>query len=76
MKLLEVSSNNFGIRPTSFAILQKLGAKLAAQHKAPKTLALIKNPDSLIGDIFNTASEEIGVDKLAPIILVENKVVT
>ena len=48
---------------------RKLGVKLATQYNAPKTLALIKDPNSCYAAILNTAASEVGLDKLVPVLL-------
>ena len=48
---------------------RKLGLKLATQYNAPRTLALIKDPNSCYAAILNTAASEVGLDKLVPVLL-------
>ncbi|ETX02343.1 MAG: hypothetical protein ETSY1_03990 [Candidatus Entotheonella factor] len=48
---------------------RKLGVKLASKNDAPKTLELIKNTDCVYSQIFECAAEELGVDRLAEIVL-------
>jgi hypothetical protein len=48
---------------------RKDALKLAIQANAPKTQAIIKEPNSTIETILKTAEAEVGLDKLIPIIL-------
>ena len=43
---------------------RKLGVKLASQYDAPKTMAMLKDPNACYADILQTATEEIGVDNV------------
>ncbi|MBL7746982.1 MAG: hypothetical protein JNM19_06115 [Chitinophagaceae bacterium] len=53
----------------NFDAQRKLGLKLASQYNAPKTLALVKDPNSCYAAILNTAAAEVGLDKLVPVLL-------
>ena len=48
---------------------RKLGVKLATEFDAPRTLTLIKNAASSYREIFETAAEELGANKLAELVL-------
>jgi hypothetical protein len=48
---------------------RKIGMKLASEMNAQKTLALIREPNSSYEDILKSAASEVGVDKLASVIL-------
>src|SRR5688500_12117970 len=51
---------------------RRLGGRLTSQC-APRTLEIIKNRDSLYGEIFRSAAEELGADRLAEIVLESNE---
>ena len=51
---------------------RKLGIVLAGNAGAPKTLALIKDINSRYEDIFRSGIEELGIEKVAPLILEYN----
>ncbi len=52
---------------------RRLGAKLAVQLDARKTLDIIKDTSSSYGEIFRSAADELGTDKLASLVLEQNE---